>query len=307
MTPLQSLMLMGGVCLAVIIVGVIAAVVSSAIRHFFTSTAAIAVYTWREGMRKKTLIGFLILSILVIFGSSFMTAFLAQTTVGELESDTDLKLIKDICVTTISVFGALITIFISASVVPTEVENKVIYTVLAKPVRRFQYVLGKFIGVQLIVIINLALMGGLFFLALYFKQGIAPTLLLWSILLTYFQFLIVSGFTFAVSCTASSPVLPTIAGLFIFILGNLTEYLKDVFNRGGQTGALFDEIVRKLAWGLYQVLPNLHDFSLKDQILYLPSNDPPRDVLIPQLIVYGLLYGLMGYIIGYWVFRRREL
>ncbi|HEO70597.1 MAG TPA: hypothetical protein ENN80_04990 [Candidatus Hydrogenedentes bacterium] len=307
MTPLQSLLLVVGGALVVAVLCVVASIISSAARHFFTSTWSIAVYTWREGMRKKTLIGFLILSLLVIFGSSFMTAFLSQTTIGDLESDVDLKLIKDICVTAISIFGVLITIFISASAVPTEIENKVIYTLLSKPVRRFQYLLGKFIGVQLIVIINLALMGGLFFLALYFKQRILPTLLLWSILLTYFQFLIVSAFTFAISCTASSAVLPTIAGLFIYIVGNLAEYLKEVYNRGGQTGAWFDELIRNTAYALYQVLPNLQNFSLKDQILYLSSNDPPRDVLIPNLIAYGLLYALVGYVLSCWIFWRREL
>jgi len=278
----------------------------SAFRDFVRSTWAIAVYTWREGMRKKTLIGFLILSILVIFGASFMTSFLTQATVGG-EVDIETKLIKDICVTAISIFGVLITIFISASVVPSEVENKVIYTVLSKPVRRFQYLLGKFIGVQLIVLINLVLMGGLFFFALYAKERILPTLLLWSILLTYFEFLVVSAFTFALSCTATSAVLPTIAGLFVYITGNLTEYLKDVYHRSGQTGAWLDETIGKVAYGLYQVLPNLQNFSLRHQILYLQPNDPPRDVQIPNLIVYGLVYAVAGYVMAYWIFRRKEL
>lgn len=274
---------------------------------YIRSCWAIAVYTWREGMRKKTLIGFLILSILVIFGANFISAFLSEATIGEVRSDTDVKLIKDICVTAISIFGVLITIFISASVVPNEVENKVIYTVLSKPVRRFQYLMGKFIGVQLIVILNLVLMGALFFIALYAKERIMPTLLLWSILLTYFEFLVISAFTFAISCAATSPVLPTIAGLFIYITGNLTEYLKDVHNRAGQTGQLLDEWLGKLALGLFHILPNLQNFSLKSHILYRQPNDPPTDVMIPQIIAYGLVYALAGYIIAYWVFRRREL
>lgn len=271
------------------------------------STWTIAIYTWRQGMRQKTLIGFLLLSVLVIFGSSFLTAFLTQTTGTDTQVDIEAKLLKDICVTTISIFGMLITIFISASVVPGEVQNKVVYTVLSKPVRRFQYLLGKFIGVQLIVIINLALMGGLFFIALYAKQRIMPTLLLWSILLTYFEFLVVSAFTFAVSCSASSPVLPTIAGLFIYVTGNLIEYLKDVYNRAGQTGQWFDELIGKVAYGLYQILPNLQNFSMKTQILYLQPNDPPKDVQFPNLIAYGLAYAVAGYILAYWIFRRKEL
>ncbi len=267
----------------------------------------IAVYTWREGMRKKVLIAFLLLSILVIFGSTFMTAFLPQITIGEMQTDTESKIIKDICVTAISIFGILITIFISASVVPSEVENKVIYTVLSKPVRRFEYLLGKFIGVQLIVILNLVLMGALFFIALYLKQRILPTLLLWSIFLTYFEFLVVSAFTFAVSCAASSAVLPTIAGLFIYLTGNMTEYLNDVYNRAGQTGQWLDQLTGNIAWALYHVLPNLQKFSLRNEVLYLAPNDPPRDALIGQVVAYGLVFAVAGYLIAYWVFRRKEL
>jgi len=274
---------------------------------YFRGSWTIGKYTWREGMRKKTLIGFLILSILVIFGSSFMTAFLTQTTVGDAMVDIEAKLIKDICITTISIFGVLITIFISASVVPAEIENKVIYTVLSKPVRRGQYLFGKFIGIQLIVILNLALMGGLFFMALYAKQHILPTLLLWSIFLTYFEFLVVSAFTFAFACASTSSVVPTIAGLFIYITGHLTEYLKDVYNRAGQTENPLDILIGKIAIGLWHVLPNLQNFSLRHHILYLQPNDPPRDVLFPNLIAYGLVYAVCGYLIAYLVFFRREL
>ena len=56
---------------------------------------AIALYTWREGIRKKTLMGFLILSIFVIFGSTFMTSFMTQATVvGEIETQVETKIIK---------------------------------------------------------------------------------------------------------------------------------------------------------------------------------------------------------------------
>lgn len=283
----------------------------SAVVDYFRGPWCIAVYTWREGIRKKTLVGFLILSLLVIFGASFMTAFLNQATVtGGAESDVDLKLIKDICVTTISIFGMLITIFISASVVPSEVENKVIYTVLSKPVRRMQYLLGKFLGVQLIILANLLLMAGLFFAAIWIKQDSMPTLLLWSVLLTYFEFLVVSAFTFAISCAATSAVLPTIGGLFIYMTGNLTEYLKDVGMRSRESEEMFSTLIGNLAAYLYNILPNLQKFSIKNYILELQPSDPlPREIWdqIPNLILYGCAYALSGYVIAYWIFRRKEL
>lgn len=292
------------------------------VADFFVGPWSIAAYTWREGIRKKTLVGFLILSLLVIFGSSFLSSFLDPTS----ESDIDLKLIKDICVTTISIFGVLITIFISASVVPNEVENKTVYTVLSKPVSRFQYLFGKFLGVQFIIIVNLAMMGGLFFIALYLRQRILPTLLLWSVLLTYFEFLIVSAFTFALSCTATSSVLPTIGGLFIWLTGNLIEYLKDVTHRsewvwrlGDPLGDFFNEftvmissfdldrITGFVAYFLYNIIPNLQRFSMKMQILNSQPNDPPVDMQIPWLLLYGFLYAVTGFVLAYWIFRRKEM
>ncbi len=268
---------------------------------------AIALYTWREGIRKKTLVGFLLLSVLVILGSTFMTAFMADTSIGNVQTDVESKIIKDICVSAISVFGILITIFISASVVPAEMENKVIYTVLSKPIRRYQYLFGKFLGVQIIVIANLLLMSVLFAIALYAKERIFPSLLFWSTLLTYFQFLIVSSLTFAVSCTSTSSVLPTIAGLFIYISGNLTEYLKDVVNRIGQADNWFQTIVGQMAWVLYRILPNLRSFDMRTQILYLAPNDPPADVQILNLILYSLSFAGAGYLLAWFLFMRKEL
>ena len=275
----------------------------TALTSYFRGPYYIALYTYREGIRRKLLIGFLILSLLVIFGSSFISSFLDPTSA----TDIDLKLIKDICVAAISIFGVLIAVYISASVVPNEVENKVIYTVLSKPVSRIQYLMGKFMGAQLIIIVNLALMGGLFFMALYLRQGIMPTLLLWSILLTYFEFLIVSSFTFAISCAFSSSLVPIMGGLFIYITGNLTEYLKDVENRAGQTAQFLDVMIGKIASALYMVLPNLQNFSLKTQIVNGQLNDPPADVLIHSLLLYGFLYGLAGFLCAYVVFWRKEV
>ncbi len=283
----------------------------SAVAGYLRGPWTIAVYTFREGIRKKTLVGFLILSLLVIFGSSFMAAFLDPSSVGaamgDLKTDAGLKLVKEICVSTISIFGVLITIFISASVVPSEIESRVIYTVLSKPLRRFQYLLGKFIGIQLIVLLNLLLMTALFFAALWVREGVAPTLLLWSTLLTYFEFLIVSAFTFALSCAASSPVLPTIGGLFIWLTGNLTEYLRDVHNRAGQTGEALDQFIGQVANALHAILPNLQNFSLKTQILHGAINDPPTNALIPNLVLYGLVYALFGFLLSQVIFWRREM
>jgi hypothetical protein len=78
-------------------------------------------------------------------------------------------------------------------------------------------------------------------------------------------------------------------------------------NRSGQTQQFLDQAIGWIAWGLYNLVPNLQNFSLKDQILYLQPNDPPKDAMIPQLIMYGLVFAVSGYIISYIIFRRKEL
>ena len=132
-------------------------------------------------------------------------------------------------------------------------------------------------------------------------------MLLWAALLTYFQFLIVSSFTFAISCSSTSSVLPTIAGLFIFIGGNLTDHLNNMAQRAGTSNNAFDTFLSELAQGLYKILPNLHNFDLRNQILNLPINEPPVEAQIPQLIIYGFLYALTGYVLALWLFHRKEL
>jgi len=152
-------------------------------------------------------------------------------------------------------------------------------------------------------------MGVLFFGAIWVKQNVLPTLLLYAILLTYFEFLVVSALTFAVSCTSSSAVLPTISGLFIYIVGNLTEYLKGVYERAEMVAeaGIIDSAVSMIAKLLYYVLPNLQNFSLRQQIVHLQPNDPPTDVQIPALIAYALLYAVAGFGIALMVFRKKEL
>jgi ABC-type transport system involved in multi-copper enzyme maturation permease subunit len=278
---------------------------------FFRGPWSIAVYTWREGIRKKTLIGFVILSLLVIFGANVISAFVTEMPGATTsQSDVDIKLIKDICMTTISIFGVLIAIFISASVVPNEVENKVIYTVLSKPVRRFQYLLGKFIGVQMVVLANLILMAILFSAAIYFKQAEPPTLLMWAVLLVYFEFLVVSSLTFAVSCTSSSAVLPTIFGLFIYITGHMTEYLRDVSDRlnlQGEDLGIVQWAVAAMAKVLFLVLPNLEKFNIRDQIIHFQPSDAPQGLQTGNLFLYAMLWTAAGLVASYWIFRRREL
>jgi len=255
----------------------------------------IALSTYREGIRKKVLIGLLLVALLVIGSSVFLTPLSA----GE-----EVKMIKDICLTSISIFGMLIAVFTSASVVPTEVENKTIYTVLSKPLRRIHYLLGKFIGVQSIVILNLALMTILFLVLLFVRERIISSVLIKSVCLTYFELMILSSLTFIVSVVATSATLPTICGVFIYIVGHLVDYLKNLSERAGEAGhTVFAQVIKVFYW----CLPNLSNYNLRQELIHLPPNDPTIHVRFWVLVSYAVACSLFAFIVTWWLFRKREL
>ena len=255
----------------------------------------IAANTYREGIRKKTLIGFLIVALLVIGGSTFLTV---------LSPGEEVKMVKDVCLAALSMFGVLIAIFTAGSMVPSEVENKTIYTVLSKPLRRFDYIVGKFVGIQFILILNLGLMALLSLAILFTREHVLSTILIKSVFLTYLELMVLSAFTFAVSMVSSSAVLPIISGAFIYIIGHLVEYLKGLSNHAVAAGHAFLAGLIKL---LYLVLPDLSNFNLRDQLIHLQPNDPRIGVIMWRLVAYALANVAVGILIAHMLFRRKEV
>jgi ABC-type transport system involved in multi-copper enzyme maturation permease subunit len=255
----------------------------------------IATNTYREGIRKKTLIGFLIVALLVIGGSTFLTV---------LSPGEEVKMVKDVCLAALSMFGMLIAVFTAGSMVPTELETKTIYTVLSKPLRRFEYVIGKFVGIQFILILNLGLMALLSLAILFTREHILSTVLMKSVILTYFELMILSAFTFAVSMVSSSAVLPIISGAFIYIIGHLVEYLNVLSNHALQAGQAFIASLIRL---LCLVLPDLNKYNLRDQLIHLQANDPRIGIIMWKLVLYALANVAVGLVIAHLLFRRKEV
>ncbi len=104
------------------------------------NSLVIALNAYRESIRRKTLVAFLMFSMLLIGSSTFLTV---------LSPGEEIKMVKDVCLSAISFFGMLIAVFAAGALIPTEMDNRTIYTILSKPMKRFTYLLGKFIGAQL--------------------------------------------------------------------------------------------------------------------------------------------------------------
>src|SRR4051812_33808822 len=131
-------------------------------------TAWIAVNVFRESVRDKVLYNLVLFAILMI-ASSYL--------IGQLTAGQDIKIIKDLGLGAISIFGLFIAVFIGIGLVSKEVERRSIYSLLSKPIHRYQVVLGKYVGLALTLTVNVAIMAlALYAVLLYMAWGIDPAI-----------------------------------------------------------------------------------------------------------------------------------
>src|SRR6516164_2643483 len=132
-----------------------------------TPTSAIALNVFRESVRDKVLYNLVLFAILMMAASYL---------IGQLTAGQDVKIIKDLGLSATSVFGLFIAVFIGIGLVSKEVERRSIYSLLSKPIHRWQLVLGKFLGLTLTLAVNLAVMAAALYVVVgYLAWGAGPS------------------------------------------------------------------------------------------------------------------------------------
>src|SRR5712692_7924097 len=121
------------------------------------ATGWIAVNVFRESVRDKVLYNLVAFAIMLM-GASYL--------IGQLTAGQDVKIIKDLGLAATSVFGLFIAVFIGIGLVSKEVERKSIYALLAKPIHRYQLVVGKYCGLVLTLAVNIAVMAAALYVVL---------------------------------------------------------------------------------------------------------------------------------------------
>jgi len=248
---------------------------------------AIALNTFREAIRNR------ILYLLLVFAVTMISfaQILSLLTVGSEE-----KIIKDFGLASIDVFGVLTAVFIGIGLVSREIERRTVYTILAKPIHRFEFVLGKFAGLALTLLVNTAVMAAWFFLVLLLEGMFDPRLGL-AILLLFFQFLLVTAIAVLFSCL-STPILSSVLTLALYVVGHLLWSL-DLLQR-----RLHSVAATAVCRVLYYVLPNLGNFDIKGEVVHGLAIDPSR---IAWAAAYLVLYGTAILATACAAFERKEL
>ncbi|MEE9217921.1 MAG: ABC transporter permease subunit [Acidobacteriota bacterium] len=249
-------------------------------------TLAIAANTFREAIRDRVLYLLLGFALLMI-GSSI---FLSLLTVGSRE-----KIIIDLGLSAISLFGVLSAIFLGVGLVFKEIDKRTIYTIVTKPVGRAQFILGKYLGLVLTLSVNLVVMT-LGFYALLLYEGAAHARLLPAIGLTLLELLVVTALALLFS-SFSTPILSALFTLGAYLAGQLSWSLRLLQDR------LDPGIGRAVCEFFYWVLPNLWRFNIRAEVTHAV---PVPLAEVGLTAVYGLAYAALLVFIACLSFERRD-
>jgi ABC-type transport system involved in multi-copper enzyme maturation permease subunit len=249
--------------------------------------SGVALNTFRESIRDKVLVTLIVFAVLVM-GSARVIQPLA---LGE-----EVKVIKDLGLSAITLFCVLISILVGGRIVYKEVEKRTIYIMLAKPVRRWEFILGKYLGLMAVLAVSLVVMTAAFY-AIMLVMGIGVQLyLLLAVLMTFFQLAILTAVAVLFS-TFSTPITGAVFTFAVYFVGHLTRDLKLLAAMSPSV------VVKVVSQFLYYVLPNLSNFNIRGEVVYGAPLDPYA-LLLSGL--YALVYTATLLLISTAIFNRKE-
>ena len=214
----------------------------------FWRIAAIARNAFREAVRDRVLYN-LVLFVLILTGASIF--------IGELSGGQERKVIVDLGLSAMLLFGVFIAIFVGVGLVYKEIERRTIYAVFSKPVGRGEFLVGKYLGLCLTLLVNVLVMGvGVSLALLYVSRGWDPLIpTIWpAVLLIYLELMLLTAIALLFS-SFSSPALSALLTFMVFVIGHFSADLKTLSVSLGSSSA------RTLFTGLYYLLPNLANYS----------------------------------------------
>ncbi len=210
--------------------------------------SAIARNAFREAVRDRVLYNLVLFVLLLTAASIF---------IGELSGGQERKIIVDLGLSAMLLFGMFISIFVGVGLVYKEIERRTIYAVFSKPVGRGEFLVGKYFGLCFTLLVNVVVMGvGVSLALLYVSRGWDPLIpTIWpAVLLIYLELMLLTAVALLFS-SFSSPALSALLTFLIFVAGHFSADLKLLAASLGSTGA------RWFFTALYYLLPNLANYS----------------------------------------------
>jgi ABC-type transport system involved in multi-copper enzyme maturation permease subunit len=252
--------------------------------------ATIARNAFREAVRDRVLYNLVLFVLLLTTGAIFL---------GELSASQETKIIVDLGLSAMLVFGAFIAIFVGVGLVYKEIERRTVYAIFAKPVGRGEFLIGKYLGLCLTLFVNVFVMGtGVSLALLYVRGGWDPLILsIWpAVLLIYMELMVLTAVALLFS-SFSSPALSALLAFFTFIIGHFSADLKTFAASTGTQGAKW------FFAALFYLLPNFSNYSF---ITPAAHGQTPTASAICAALLYALLYITVLLSAATLIFNRRN-
>jgi Cu-processing system permease protein len=254
---------------------------------------AIARNTFREAVRNKILYSLLFFAVLII---------LSAAALGQLSLHEEIRTTRDVGLFGIDLFGVVIAIFVGVNLLYKELDLKTVYTILPKPLRRWEFVLGKWLGMLLTLAVQMAVMGAVLALTLAMQGASFDVPMCKALWLLYVNVVVVTSVAVLFSAF-SSPFLSGFFALGLFFVGRSVPDIRALAARsGGALQAILD--------GGAAVVPNLHLFYPSGAIIGAEHVSVHGEFVgasyLTWTTAYGIGYSLVVLILAMLIFRKRD-
>jgi ABC-type Na+ efflux pump permease subunit len=280
---------------------------------------AITTNTVTELTRLKVFYVLLVFALLLIGSSIFMAQFSFQQ---------EFQILKDVSLGAISIFTSLLAIVATARLLPQDIEDRTVYTILAKPVPRFEYVLGKIAGVLLLLAISTLVMAAAFLLVLYMREqavvhvtlrqmsGAPPDQIADAlrvirssafnvdvfpgIAIIYLKACLLAALTLFVSTFATSNIFTIVVMAFIYFIGHLQATAREYWLQAHSSGVITRVFLAVVAL----FFPDLQAFNLVDDIV---AGTAISLAVFGKTAMLGVFYTVIYTLLAAFVFYGKEL
>ncbi len=265
--------------------------------------SAIALLTCKEGLKQRIVYGVIVFSLLAISLIVLLSGYFLRDIS---------KILIELSLSVVSITGLVVPFFITISLLSGDFERRSAYTILAGPVSRGQYILGKYLGLSIICLVvvsitTLFVLAGIYLATFLYPAHFFSTLSYGKILLAagmqFIGLLLLNSLVVLWCCSTTSPFLATLLCLASYIIGHTSENMVR-FMLTSQEGMQISPLVKKVVQSAMYIFPNLSTFDLKKMAAY---NLAVTSSEILFSMSYAASYITVVLIVSILIFNRRNL
>jgi ABC-type transport system involved in multi-copper enzyme maturation permease subunit len=262
----------------------------------------IAFITFKEGIRNRAIYGISLFALLIL-GVNLLISNMFMQEVG--------KVAVDMALSTVSFAGLLLVLFVGINLMAKDLDKRTIYMVLSRPISRPQYIVGKFFGMVVLLLVTLLFLSIFAVISIQIVKMAAPTYFFrfsWSMVLLALFFtlqglVLLTSLSFLFSSFTSTSFITLVLTVISYIIGQSLSDVKTLIENSQIVGIKISPVTVKVIQVAYYVFPNLSLFDIKMQAAHGLSLSVSY---IFWTVSYGLIYTCFAITLAALVFRKKE-